>query len=136
MAEARIAGARGRLHWRRPISSCIFGAPLIWSLLMNWMPFHITTTQCLLHAAATCCKQKGKFVYLSATPPLKLQQEVQRGLLPYAKVPARFHGHPLPVPVRISGSSVVKCLQQRRLPKELLSSLQISLKRGDKFLCS
>lgn len=91
-------------------------------------PYH--NDPMLAHAAVTCCKQKGKFVYLSATPPIKLQQEVQRGLLPYAKVPARFHGHPLPVPVRISGSSVAKCLQQRRLPKGLLSSLQISLKRG------
>lgn len=91
-------------------------------------PYH--NDPMLAHAATSCCKQKGKFIYLSATPPTKLQKEVQQGLLPYAKVPARFHGYPLPVPVRISGNSVTKCLQRRRLPKRLLSSLQISLKRG------
>lgn len=95
---------------------------------LDAFPYH--NDPMLAYAAASCCKKKGKFIYLSATPPIRLQKEVQRGLLPYAKVPARFHGYPLPVPVRISGSSVAKCLQRRRLPKGLLSSLQISLKRG------
>ncbi|QCT04576.1 helicase domain protein [Paenibacillus algicola] len=81
-------------------------------------------------AAKGACKAGGKYIYLSATPPLKLQQEAAAGRLPHAKVPARFHGHPLPVPKAHRMISVHQCLARRQLPPALLRQLQASIERG------
>lgn len=81
-------------------------------------------------AAKEACKPEGKYIYLSATPPRKLQREAAAGKLPHAKVPARFHGYPLPVPKAIKIPSVQRCLTQRSLPSSLIRELRISLKRG------
>ncbi|MEC0093660.1 helicase-related protein, partial [Paenibacillus macquariensis] len=91
-------------------------------------PFH--NDPMLAYAAQNACKPDGKFVYLSATPPHQLQREASRGILPHAKVPVRFHGHPLPVPRRHDMKSVAHCLQQRRIPLKLLHNLERSIKRG------
>lgn len=91
-------------------------------------PFH--NDPMLAYAAQNACKADGKFVYLSATPPRQLQREASRGILPHAKVPVRFHGHPLPVPSRLDMKSVAYCLSQRRIPVTLLHNLAHSIKRG------
>ncbi|WP_245699801.1 DEAD/DEAH box helicase [Paenibacillus glacialis] len=91
-------------------------------------PFH--NDPMLAYAAQNACKYDGKFVYLSATPPRQLQKEASRGILPHAKVPVRFHGHPLPVPSRLDMKSVAHCLHQRRIPVKLLRNLEQSIKRG------
>ncbi|OAB47701.1 DEAD/DEAH box helicase [Paenibacillus antarcticus] len=91
-------------------------------------PFH--NDPMLAYAAQNACKPDGKFVYLSATPPHQLQREASRGILPHARVPVRFHGHPLPVPSRLDMKSVAHCLQQRRIPLKLLHNLERSIKRG------
>src|SRR5690606_19853147 len=46
------------------------------------------------------------------------------------KVPARYHGYPLPVPERITMASVEACLRRRVLPPALLHSLRHSVQRG------
>ncbi|MFB5759877.1 DEAD/DEAH box helicase [Paenibacillus medicaginis] len=91
-------------------------------------PYH--NDPMLAYAAEHACLPEGKFIYLSATPPATLQREARQGALAHARVPVRFHRHPLPVPVRLAGASVSRCLQQRRLPSALLSRLQVSLARG------
>ncbi|MFC3799851.1 helicase-related protein [Cohnella sp. GCM10012308] len=52
----------------------------------------------LHHAAAAARKPDGSTVLLSATPPPALRRAVRFGRLPCARVPVRFHRHPLPVP--------------------------------------
>ncbi|MBN2908000.1 DEAD/DEAH box helicase family protein [Polycladomyces sp. WAk] len=42
----------------------------------------------------------GKAVWVTATPPMVWQRKARRGKLPVITLPARFHGHPLPVPER------------------------------------
>jgi competence protein ComFA len=42
----------------------------------------------------------GKVVWVTATPPMVWQRKARRGELPVITLPARFHGHPLPVPER------------------------------------
>ncbi|MHA0856232.1 DEAD/DEAH box helicase [Paenibacillus sp. CMAA1364] len=91
-------------------------------------PFH--NDAMLAYAAQHACKPDGKFVYLSATPPRELQKEVASGRLPHAKVPARFHGHPLPVPTRLKMEAVSKCLKHQRIPHQLLRQLKHSIMRG------
>ncbi|MBY9077616.1 DNA/RNA helicase [Paenibacillus sp. HN-1] len=83
----------------------------------------------LAFAAEKACKPGGAFVYLSATPPVTMQSEIRQGQLAHARVPARFHGHPLPVPERLVMSSVTDCLKRGRLPAALGRSLQKSIER-------
>ncbi|MEB3102336.1 DEAD/DEAH box helicase [Ferviditalea candida] len=60
-------------------------------------PYHNNPT--LEYTALKSCKSSGKFILLSATPPRALTQQAAKGKLPYAVVPVRHHGRPLPVPV-------------------------------------
>lgn len=91
-------------------------------------PYH--NDPMLAFAARAVCKPKGKFIYLSATPPYALQKEAARGLLPHAKVPVRFHRHPLPVPFRLGAASVQHWLQKGRLPASFIQRLRVSIQRG------
>lgn len=91
-------------------------------------PYH--NDPMLDHAAKGACKIGGKYIYLSATPPSPLQREAVAGRLPHAKVPARFHGHPLPVPQKLKILTVSRCLQEKKLPPLLVRSLSASLSRG------
>ncbi|WP_043882583.1 DEAD/DEAH box helicase [Paenibacillus polymyxa] len=91
-------------------------------------PYH--NDPMLAFAARAVCKPKGKFIYLSATPPHALQKEAARGLLPHAKVPVRFHRHPLPVPFRLGTASVQHWLQKGRLPVSFIQRLRVSIQRG------
>lgn len=52
----------------------------------------------LHYAAAASRKPDGVTMLLSATPPPTLRRAVRSGKLPCAKVPVRYHRHPLPVP--------------------------------------
>nr|WP_237392023.1 helicase-related protein [Paenibacillus dendrobii] len=94
---------------------------------LDAFPYH--NDPMLAFAAQNACKPDGKFVYLSATPPRPLQREAVRGTLQHAKVPVRFHGHPLPVPKRISVKSIEQCLRQPLLLKRLTEVLRQSLER-------
>lgn len=95
---------------------------------LDAFPYH--NDPMLAYAAQNACKPDGKFIYLSATPPRPLQKEAARGRLPHAKVPVRFHGHPLPVPKRIALKSIEQCLRQPLLLKRLSHELKLSLERG------
>uniref|UniRef100_UPI00403F77DF helicase-related protein n=1 Tax=Paenibacillus sp. FSL R7-0313 TaxID=2954532 RepID=UPI00403F77DF len=94
---------------------------------LDAFPYH--NDPMLAHAAASSCKPAGNFVYLSATPPARLQREAARGKLNHAKVPVRFHRHPLPVPRLIKMVTVAECIKKRNLPSALRTNIQISLER-------
>ncbi len=94
---------------------------------LDAFPFH--NDPMLAYAANRCCKSDGAFVYLSATPPTALQKEIKRGTLAHAKVPARFHGHPLPVPKYISMPTVNNALKKKQLAHTLLKQLRYSVTR-------
>ncbi|WP_459954320.1 helicase-related protein [Paenibacillus pini] len=95
---------------------------------LDAFPYH--NDPMLAFAAQQACKPEGRFVYLSATPPRPLQKEVTRGTLEHAKVPVRFHGHPLPVPKRIALRSIQECLRRPMLLSPLNEQLRHSMKRG------
>lgn len=90
-------------------------------------PYH--NDPMLAHAAASSCKPDGHFVYLSATPPARLQREAALGKLVHAKVPVRFHRHPLPVPKLMRMITVAQCLKRKQLPAPIVSSIRSSLER-------
>lgn len=85
-------------------------------------PYH--NDEALQRAARQACKPSGKFVLLSATPPAALQRQIRLGRLAHAKVPVRFHGHPLPVP------QLIIRRQARGRYAVLCERLRISLRRG------
>uniref|UniRef100_UPI0036D3DA9A helicase-related protein n=1 Tax=Paenibacillus sp. sgz500992 TaxID=3242476 RepID=UPI0036D3DA9A len=83
----------------------------------------------LAFAAEHACKPDGRFIYLSATPPPELQRQARNGRLPHARVPVRFHGHPLPVPQHLTMAPVQQCLKRRTLPGKLKKALGSSFVR-------
>ncbi|MCZ8523317.1 helicase-related protein [Paenibacillus mucilaginosus] len=91
-------------------------------------PYH--NNPMLQYAAERVCRPGGAYILLSATPPELLQREVRRGRLPHARVAARFHRHPLPVPALLGIPPMLRVLQQRSLPKRLRDKLSASLQRG------
>lgn len=89
----------------------------------------------LAYAAEQACKVEGSFIYLSATPPQEMQRLVRSGRLPHARVPVRFHGHPLPVPQHLSMTSVQTCLKRGNLPRSIIHTLRKSLEREAQIFC-
>uniref|UniRef100_UPI00403F7EF2 DEAD/DEAH box helicase n=1 Tax=Paenibacillus sp. FSL R10-2734 TaxID=2954691 RepID=UPI00403F7EF2 len=96
-------------------------------------PYH--NDPMLAYAAEQACKVDGSFIYLSATPPQEMQRLVRSGRLPHARVPVRFHGHPLPVPQHLTMLSVQTCLKRGSLPKSLIHTLRKSLEREAQIFC-
>ncbi|CQR58633.1 DEAD/DEAH box helicase [Paenibacillus riograndensis] len=90
-------------------------------------PYH--NDPMLAFAAEHACKPGGSFIYLSATPPEELQRLARSGKLPHARVPVRFHGHPLPVPQHLEVPPLQISLQRGALPAKLLQALRKSFAR-------
>ncbi|WP_341279881.1 helicase-related protein [Paenibacillus sp. FSL H8-0537] len=84
----------------------------------------------LHYAANKSCAPDGVKILLSATPPAKLQQLARRGKLEHARVPVRFHRHPLPVPVLLHTVSVGQMLDKLQLPRQLNDAMLRSYGRG------
>ncbi|GGA43758.1 helicase-related protein [Paenibacillus physcomitrellae] len=94
---------------------------------LDAFPYH--NDPILAYAAEACCKDTGNFIFLSATPPKKLQRDVAAGRCGVAKVPARFHGYPLPVPKRIQFPGTAESIKRKGLPAGLITELKRSLQR-------
>lgn len=95
---------------------------------LDAFPYH--GDKILHYAADKSCAPGAARLLLSATPPSELQREAKRGRLPHARVPVRYHRHPLPVPKLIQAPAVKQMLKQYRLPPKLLAAMQASLHRG------
>jgi len=95
---------------------------------LDAFPYH--NDPMLHYAAAKCGKPDGRTVYLSATPPAALQREASRGRLAYARVPVRYHRHPLPVPARLKLPAVYQVLAKQTIPQRLLQPIRRSVDRG------
>lgn len=95
---------------------------------LDAFPYHGSPT--LQFAARQACRPGGRYVFLSATPPVLLQKEAAGGKLPHVRVPVRYHRHPLPVPRRLATPSLAKMVRQGLLPRKLLQALLVSRNRG------
>ena len=84
----------------------------------------------LQFAAGKARRADGATVLLTATPPKELQREVKSGRLPCAKVPVRYHGHPLPEPRRLRLPEISRMLRTGRLPARLVRALRRSAEAG------
>lgn len=95
---------------------------------LDAFPYH--NDPMLQYAAAKCRKPEGATVFLSATPPLAMQRAAARRRLPCAKVPVRYHRHPLPVPQMLTIPPISRWLGKAALPQRLAKPLQQSVGRG------
>ncbi|NOU95078.1 DEAD/DEAH box helicase [Paenibacillus sp. LMG 31456] len=95
---------------------------------LDAFPYH--NNPMLEYAAQKVCKTTGATVLLSATPPKHLQKAAKRRHLPHVKVAARFHRHPLPVPILMSSAPLAQQLKQSSLPIKLKHRMMTSLERG------
>lgn len=86
----------------------------------------------LTYAAEKALAPVGRRILLSATPPRELEKQAARGQLPHAKVPVRYHRHPLPVPWLVRIPPLAKWVgggRTGRLPRALKRLLDRSLAR-------
>lgn len=95
---------------------------------LDAFPYH--NNPMLQYAAAKCVKPGGHRVLLSATPPTEMRRAAGRGRLPHARVPVRFHGHPLPVPAELRIPSVRDMIRRKAVPDRLKRAVRASLSRG------
>ena len=89
--------------------------------------------QQLAYIVNQACREEGKFVLLSATPPQILRKLANKGKLPHALVCVRYHGYPLPVPEKLRMKSIRRWSKQGQvmhLPPKLTSAINRSLHRG------
>jgi late competence protein required for DNA uptake (superfamily II DNA/RNA helicase) len=91
-------------------------------------PYH--NNPMLEFAAQKACKSNGRFIFMSATPPIRLQKQAKRNTLPHVKVPVRFHQYPLPVPQLLYIPPLRRWVEKRQIPAKLLHRLEQSLGRG------
>lgn len=90
-------------------------------------PYHLDES--LQFAAKRAVKQTASLIYLTATPRKKLRQQVQLKKINYVFVPARFHGHPLPIPTNVYCARLKRYLDQTIIPQRFIEWLH---KRNNK----
>ena len=88
--------------------------------------FPFVNTPYLKHGAKLCVNPSGHTIYLTATPTSEMVKQVAQKKLVASVLPARFHGHPLPVPELYFVSNWQKrCL--KKIPPKLLQKLSTGL---------
>lgn len=87
----------------------------------------------LEHAVRSARKPGGKTLFMSATPSRGLMEAARNGDIPVARIPARHHGYPLPVPevLELGGASDALLSDGApRIPDALATALCESLEGG------
>ncbi|RAV17391.1 DEAD/DEAH box helicase [Paenibacillus contaminans] len=95
---------------------------------LDAFPFHGNPV--LEFAAIKACKEDGRYILLSATPPTALQEASSSGKLPHVKVPVRYHRHPLPGPVLLTSKPLRSWIKLNAVPKGVLLAMKASVARG------
>lgn len=75
-------------------------------------------------------KEKSSLIYLTATPSEKWKNEVKQKKRDAVTIPARYHGHPLPVPEFAWCGNWRKQLSKGKLPKNVVQWLKERLASG------
>lgn len=89
----------------------------------------------LHHAVQRAARPDGKIIYMTATPSAELQKRVISGEIFLVKIPARHHGHPVPVPEIIylnlpgdpDSRNDMAISKTMRIPGKVLETIEASL---------
>ncbi|SHE61059.1 competence protein ComFA [Caldanaerobius fijiensis DSM 17918] len=76
-------------------------------------------------------KRDGKLLYMTATPPVGLYRAYKRGKIKGILIPARHHGHPLPVPTILKANIDEN---MSALPKSICSFLEKCVKLNKRVI--
>ncbi|MCC5888984.1 MAG: DEAD/DEAH box helicase [Alkalibacterium sp.] len=92
-------------------------------------PFYLNDM--LYYAAAKAIKQQSSTIYLTATPDRLLKKRIKAKKIKASILPARYHGHPLPVPslARLSSHASLK-----KIDSNCYQHMQELLNRKKRFL--
>ena len=85
----------------------------------------------LNHAVEQAKKETGRYIYLTATSTLSLEEQVRLGSLEKHHLARRFHGNPLVLPKFFWQGRLQKSLMRGKLPRPLV--YQIKKQRKSKF---
>lgn len=86
--------------------------------------FPFSADSSLQFAVQKSRKEKSSLIYLTATPNKKWKHEVQQNKRQAVRIPARYHGHPLPVPEYVWVGNWKKQLEKGRLPPKVINWLK------------
>ncbi|MBP2241973.1 competence protein ComFA [Cytobacillus eiseniae] len=96
--------------------------------------FPYSVDESLQYAVRQSRKPTSSMIYLTATPNEKWQADCRQGKRDYVTIPARFHRHPLPVPVFHWCGNWEKGLKKERLPANVLQWIKKRLLDGKQCL--
>lgn len=89
----------------------------------------------MLHQTAMrSVKQEGALIYLTATPDRYLMQKVKENKIEASILPARYHGHPLPVPQLIWAGNWREKLLKQPQRHIVVKNIERLLSRGRRFI--
>ncbi|QGP92195.1 Transcription-repair-coupling factor [Neomoorella glycerini] len=88
--------------------------------------FPLSEDPMLYYAVARARREDGQTLFLTATPPAGLVARVRRRQVKVIYLPARHHGHPLPVP-EILRDPFLSRPGAKRLPRSLVNCLDLTL---------
>ncbi|MGM0876449.1 MAG: DEAD/DEAH box helicase [Bacillota bacterium] len=89
--------------------------------------FPYSADKSLQYAVEKSRKPEGSLIYLTATPSKQWKREVQQKKREAVKIPARYHGHPLPVPTFAWCGDWKKKLKKGTLPNIVLKWISMQL---------
>ncbi|MFC7062463.1 DEAD/DEAH box helicase [Halobacillus seohaensis] len=89
-------------------------------------PYHNDPS--LQSAAKRAAKLEAAHIYLTATPRKKVKRQIKKKQLPAVFIPARFHGHPLPIPHLKLSPTLRYQLAKDQLPSSITRKIAIQQK--------
>lgn len=90
--------------------------------------FPYSVDQSLQYAVEKSRKPTSSLIYLTATPSKQWKRDVELKRRMTVKIPARYHGHPLPVPTFTWCGDWKKKLKKETLPSIILKWISTQLK--------
>lgn len=86
--------------------------------------FPYTMDESLQRAVENARKQPSAIAWLSATPSAKWKRECQMGTRNHVLIPARYHGHPIPVPTFTWIGRWQNTFQKGKIPRPLIQWIE------------
>ena len=96
--------------------------------------FPYSNSDMLQFAVHRAVKPRGRLVFMTATPSKLELYKIQHHQLSYSLLPARFHRHPLVVPLFKELRNWDRALEKKKIPKELYSWMKKRLDNKIPFL--
>lgn len=88
----------------------------------------------LQFAAEKSRKKESALIYLTATPDRNYQKKIRQNKISASILPARYHGHPLPIPVKVKESEWKRRLLNNTYKTKIYKKIKELLRLEKRFL--